>query len=95
MRTIADQLMTRRIYDIGDARIWTGFVVFCAFALGSASAGAACDLLLRLPAPRLEAMLKEERMLRQDARAKLADFAGRLRDRVLHAEVRRVLRLDD
>jgi hypothetical protein len=74
--------------------LWTGFVVFCAFAMGSASIGPACEMLLRLPAPKLEALLKQKRMADQDARAKVADYVGRLHDRVIDGEVRRVLGIE-
>jgi hypothetical protein len=93
VNTIADQLLTRRIYDKPDS-IWKGFVVFGAFAFGSASIGPACELLLRLPAPKLDLILKDERMVKQDAAAKLADYVSRLNDRIIDCEVRRVLGME-
>ena len=68
--------------------------MFCAFALGSAPIGPACELLLRLPAPKLETLLKEKRMVDQDAKAKVADYVSRLHDRVIDGSVRRALGME-
>lgn len=92
LNTIADQLLARGIHkDTGN--LWQGFVVFCSFILNSASFGPACELLLRLPAAKLDALLRDERLVKQNARAKIADYVSRLHDRVIDSEIKRVLGL--
>jgi hypothetical protein len=91
--TIADTLLTRKIYD--DKVLWTGFVVFSSFAMDSASSGSACELLLQLPANKLDELLRDKRLRQNRARERLQDYASRLRDRVINQQILDVIQAAD
>lgn len=93
VKTIAEQLLARRIYE-DTGSLWSGFAHFCSYAINSPSMGQLCEVLLRLPLPRLEQLLQEKPMVEQSAKAKLADYVSRLSDRVLDSEVYQHLGLE-
>jgi hypothetical protein len=74
--------------------LWSGFALFCSYAINAASIGPVCELLLRLPPDRLEQLLKETPMVDQNAKAKLADYISRLGDRQIDQETLRIVGLE-
>lgn len=91
--TVADQLASRKALVEDDGVLWAGFVLFASFAISIHPIRPAAELLLKLPAARLEKLLADARLADRSAKAKLRDYVSRLHDRRLDSEVLIVLGL--
>jgi hypothetical protein len=92
LNTVADDLVSRKIYA-DEGNLWKGLVYFASFALSIHPIRPAAELLLKLPADKLEALLADQQMADRSAKAKLRDYVSRLQDRNLDSEMLRVLGL--
>jgi hypothetical protein len=94
LNTVADQLVSRKIYaDAPKGVLWTGFVRFASFAISIHPIKPAAELLLKLPADNLAELLADQRMADRSAKAKLRDYVSRLQDRNIDSQMLIVLGL--
>jgi signal transduction protein with GAF and PtsI domain len=65
--------------------------MFSSFAMETASIGPTCELLLQLPAEKLEELLDSPRHREHQAKQRLQDYVSRLQDRIIDGSILSVL----
>lgn len=91
INTTAPALVARRIHDNPDSVLWPGFVMFIAKAMEDAHVRPACEVLLEMPADKLQLLLQNPKVKINRVREKMLDYVGRLTDRVIDGRILRVL----
>lgn len=91
INTTAPSLVARRIHDNTESVLWPGFVMFIAKAMEDAHVRPACEVLLEMPADKLQLLLQNPKVKSNRVREKMLDYVGRLTDRNIDGRILSVL----